>query len=63
MTKEQSFNVAEKLLLNIYSDDVMICARICTASADKNRDYMTNCLDEVINFCNEIKKAMWETNQ
>ena len=60
MTKEEAFIVAEKLLMHIYSEDITICARICTASADKDRDYLTGCLDEVIKFCNNIKKGMWE---
>lgn len=59
MTKEQAFNAAEKLLLHIYGDDVMICAKICTASADRDRDYMTGCLDEIIKFCEQLKKTMW----
>ena len=60
MTKEQAFNVAEKLLLHIYSDDVMICAKICTAVADKDKDYLTSSLDEIIKFCEEIKKGISE---
>ena len=60
MTREQAFSVAERLLLHIYSDDVMICAKICTAVADKDKDYLTGSLDEIIKFCEEIKKGMWE---
>ena len=60
MTKEQAFSAAEKLLLNIYSEDVMICGKICAASADKNSEYIWGSLDEVVKFCNKLKEAIKE---
>ena len=60
MTKEESFNAAEKLLMNIYNGHMEVCARVCTAVANKDKDYLTGSLDEIIKFCEEIKKGMWE---
>ena len=60
MTKEQAFDVAEKFLLHIYSEDVIICANICTAVADKNTFYISKSLDEVIKLCESIKDGLKE---
>ena len=60
MTKEQALRTAEKLLLHIYGEDVMICGKICASSADNNYEYICACLDEVTGFCYKLKKVMRE---
>ena len=58
MSKEQAFQIAEKLLMHIYDGQFDIIARICTASADKDADYLWSTLDEVIKFINKIKEGL-----
>ena len=58
MTKEQSIQAAEKLLIHIYDGQYEIVARICTASADKDAEYLYHALDEVGRFIEELKKGL-----
>jgi len=58
MTQDQAFQAAEKLLMHIYDGNFELVARICTASADKDTDYLWSALDEVIKFINEIKEGL-----
>ena len=56
--KNSTITTIEKFLLHIYSEDVLICARICTASADKDIDYLYKCLEEVEDFIIKLKKEL-----
>jgi len=58
MTREEAFQVAEKLLLHIYDGQFDIVARICTAVADKDVGYVYHALDEVVKFINQIKEGL-----
>ena len=64
MEKQQAIWAASKLLCNIYNDDedyekIVLTAQIRTAEADKNVDYLCSALDEVIKFCNKLKRNMY----
>lgn len=64
MTKQEAIWASSKLLCNIYHDDedyekIVLIAKIRTAEADKNVDYLCSSLDEIIKFCNKLKKAMY----
>lgn len=66
MTKQQAIWASSKLLCNIYHDDsggdfekIVLTAQIRTAEADKNVDYLCSALDQVIKFCEKLKKAMY----
>lgn len=56
--KEESLQTAEKLLMQIYSVNYEIVARICTASADKDAEYLYHALDEVTKFIEQIKEGL-----
>ena len=58
LTKNQAIQASEKLLMHIYDSEFEIVAKICTASADKNVEYLYHCLDEVEKFINEIKEGL-----
>lgn len=58
ITKEQAFTIAEKLLLHIFSEDVILCAKVITASADRNAAYICGCLNEITGFCDKLKKEI-----
>ena len=58
MTKEQAYSSAENLLKCIFSESDTICINICLAVADRNSEYITKCLDEVIDLCNTIKEGL-----
>lgn len=58
MNSEQALQAAGKFLLNIYKDDVMICARIATAIRDENYAYVYGSLDEIIWFCKKLKREL-----
>ena len=58
MTKQQAIQAAEKLLMHIYDGEYEIVARICTASADKDAEYLYHALDEVEKFIEELKKGL-----
>lgn len=51
-------STAEKFLIHIYSDDTMICAKILSASADNDRDYLYKSLEEVEKFICKLKNEL-----
>ena len=66
MTQQEAIWAASKLLCNIYHDDsggdfekIKAQAHIITAEADKNVDNLCSALDEVIKYCEKLKKAMY----
>lgn len=66
MTKQQAIRVTSNLLRNIYYDDsggdyekIKAQAAVLTAEADGNVDYLCSALDEIIKFCEKLKKAMY----
>lgn len=66
MTKQEAIWAASKLLCNIYHDDsggdfekIKVQARILTAEADGDIDWLCSSLDEIIKFCDKLKKAMY----
>lgn len=58
LTKEQAIKVSEKLLMHIYDGEFEVIAKICTASADKDVEYLYYCLNEVEKFINEVKEGL-----
>ena len=58
MTKDQAIQASEKLLINIYNGEFEIVARICTASADKDAEYLYYTLNEVAKFIEELKAGL-----
>lgn len=64
MTKQEAIWASSKLLCNIYNDDedyekIDLIAQILTAEADKNVDYLCSALDKVIEFCEKLKRNMY----
>lgn len=66
MTQQEAIWAASKLLCNIYYDDsgggfekIKAQEQIITAEADKNVDCLCSALDQVIEFCEKLKKAMY----
>ena len=64
MTKQEAIWAASKLLCNIYHDDedyekIVLTAQIRTAEADGNVDYLCSSLDQVIKFCEKLKRNMY----
>lgn len=66
MTKQEAIWAASKLLCNIYHDDsggdfekIKAQAQIITAEADGNVDYLCSALDKVIEFCEKLKRGMY----
>ena len=64
MTKQEAIWAASKLLCNIYHDDedyekIVLTAQIRTAEADKNVDYLCSALDKVIEFCEKLKRNIY----
>ena len=58
LTKNQAIQASEKLLLHIYDGEFEIIAKICTASADKDVEYLYHCLSEVEKFINEVQEGL-----
>ena len=58
MTKDQAIQASEKLLMHIYDGEFEVVARICTASADKDADYLYHALDEVTKFIEGLKEGL-----
>ena len=58
MTKEQAIQASEKLLMHIYDGQYEIVTRICTASADKDAEYLYHALDEVEKFIEGVKEGL-----
>lgn len=58
MTKDQAIQASEKLLMHIYDGEFEVVARICTASADKDAEYLYYTLDEVAKFIEELKAGL-----
>ena len=58
MTKDQAIQASEKLLIHIYDGEFEVVARICTASADKDAEYLYYTLDEVAKFIEELKAGL-----
>ena len=66
MTKQQAIWAASKLLMQIYHDDsggdyekIKAQAAVLTAEADGNVDYLCSALDEIIKFCEKLKRNMY----
>lgn len=64
MTKQEAIWAASKLLCNIYHDDedyekIVLTAQIRTAEADGNVDLLCLALDQVIKFCEKLKRNMY----
>jgi mitochondrial fission protein ELM1 len=58
MTKDQAIQASEKLLMHIYDGEFEVVARICTASVDKDAEYLYYTLDEVAKFIEELKAGL-----
>jgi len=59
--RKPAIKVASELLLKMYHDDndaeaMELMGLILTAAADENADFFLSALDEVVNFCNELKQ-------
>ena len=63
MTKDQAIKVTAKLLKNVYEtndpNNIDCLATILCAEAEKNIDALSSALDSVIEFCQELKTAMF----
>jgi hypothetical protein len=63
MTQEQAIKVSAKLLKNVFEtndpNNIDSLAAILCAEAEKNIDVLSSALDSVIEFCQELKTAMF----
>lgn len=66
MIQQEAIWAASKLLCNICHDDsggdfdkIKAQAQIITAEVDKNVDYLCSALDQVIKFCEKLKRNMY----
>ena len=63
MTKDEAIWAASKMMQQLYANDnagnTNILANILCAEADGNADYFCGALDQIIEFCEKLKKAMY----
>ena len=63
-----AMKAASKFLQKIFHTDndaeVMECvAQVVTAEAEENTDFFISSLDEVIKFCEKLKKDVWNESK
>ena len=63
-----AMKVASTFLQKIFHTDndveAMECvAQVITAEADENTDFFISSLDEVIKFCDKLKKEVWNESK
>ena len=62
MTKDEAIRVTANLLCAVFDpkgEDYTKVAIIRTAEADKNIDALCSALDKLIEFCEKLKKVMY----
>lgn len=55
MTKEIAYKTAENFLQMVFANDLVACANISCAVAEKDDETMIKALESVANFATELK--------
>lgn len=58
MDKDEAFHIAEKFLINVYQNDMVACANIITAVADRDVETIIKAIDSVTDLCDKLKKNL-----